>query len=121
MNPSILAGVFSITAAFSIHAIPIDDNAFYNTVAVRGTVRAEYGNQAVPGALVYAVSETGVETTMTDKNGHFYFLTLLSGDYLLGAAESGYLTSCICCRQYPVALNAGAEYDATVWLHKRCL
>lgn len=122
MNPiTILTDAVSISAAFSINPVPIDDGAFFNTVAIRGTVREDYGTRGILGAMVYAVSQTGLETTMTDRDGHFYFLNLVPGDYRLGAVKSDHLSSCICCRHNRVALNAGAEYDATVWLHRRCL
>lgn len=121
MNPlTILTAVFSINAPFSVSTIPLDEGAFYNTVAIMGTVRDGHYNRPVPGALVYAVSQTSVEGTTTGQDGRFYFLALLPGNYRLGAAKMGYDTGCAGYGAPPVELNAGAEYDATVWVLKGC-
>ena len=121
----ILTTIFSINAPFSISPIQMDEGAFFNTVAIRGTVRAWANGprESVGDALVYAVSETSVEATVSDRDGHFLFLSLLPGNYRLGARATGYSTSCGIPNnpRKPVELNAGSEYSATVYLPKNCM
>jgi len=110
----------AVTAAFAIGFMPIDQSAFQGDLVIRGEVIDSFHHQAVPDALVFAISETSVQKTRANSTGHFYFLNLLPGNYRLAAQAYGYVTGCICCRHEPVELDAGFEYDATVWLQNAC-
>ena len=110
----------AITAAFAIGLMPLDQSTSPQDVVVRGRVLENFQQHPIPGAVVYAVSDTDFQATTTDSTGHFYFLTLLPGNYRLVGQAPGYLVSCICCLHHPVELDAGYEYDATIWLPRAC-
>lgn len=118
---TILTTIFSLNAPFSVSPIAMDDTAFFNTVAIRGTVRETTYHRPLSGAKVYAVSETSVQIATTGADGRFYFFALLPGSYRLGAYESGYENNCFRWpRREAVLLSAGYEYDATLWLQNWC-
>jgi hypothetical protein len=110
-------------AAFTIALMPVDYSAVQGNVEIRGTVRS-YSRAPIGDARVYAVSPSSIQETVSNSRGHFYFLSLLPGRYLLVAQKSGYVSACLCCPrapiESPVELSAGLEYDATVWLTNVC-
>jgi|SRR5579871_1900938 len=110
-----------LVAAFSLAGFPMDLSSVQGNVVIRGTVRDVWHHKAISGALVYAVSETGVQATVANSNGNFYFLTLLPGNYKLSAQKIGYIGECMAWgHQDALELAAGFEYDATVWLTNEC-
>jgi hypothetical protein len=110
----------AITAAFAIGLMPVDQSAFQGNVVVRGMVLDNWHHRPIPHAAVYAVADTFLEKTITNSSGHFYFLNLLPGHYRLVGQAWGY-GACACCWHAAVELDAGFEYDATVWLTNACI
>jgi len=118
-----IALVKAIAAFFSIAALPIDTSQVQGNVMVRGTaLRYNADDVADAGVSVYAISETTVRRTITDSQGHFYFLTLLPGNYQFSlrnvlpsrrGLESDWVRWI---QTMPRYHDAGFEYDATVWL-----
>jgi hypothetical protein len=114
----------ALLASFLIAPIPLDYASGQGDVMVRGIVTNEDSSRRISGAVVYAVSETGVAQTTTDASGQFYFLTLLPGTYRLSGRARGYLTECLQWsygRTQAKELDAGFEYLARVWIFDMCL
>ena len=111
----------AFTAAFAIGLMPVDHSAFQGNVVVRGMVLDNWHHRPIPHAIVYAVADTGFQRTVANSAGHFYFLSLLPGDYRFVGEARGDATACVCCGHEAVELDAGFEYDATVWLTNACL
>jgi hypothetical protein len=86
---------------------------------VRGTVVDDRG-RGIGGAKVYATSVADERAVLTDPEGHFYFLTLLPGDYTFSASRTGYGT-CSAPGDEAQELDAGFEYLATVTLVRACI
>ena len=110
----------AMTAAFAIGLMPVGQSAFQGNVVVQGMVLDNWHHRPIPHAVVYAVADTFLQRTTTNSAGHFYFLSLLPGNYRFVGQARGYATECACCRHDPVELDAGFEYDATVWLTNAC-
>jgi len=95
---------------------PLAVGAIQGDVMVRGTVVDEESDRAVAGAVVYAISGADVLKSVSDPRGHFFFLTLLPGDYCLCASKGGYESDCAA--GDTMELRAGFEYGATVVLSR---
>jgi hypothetical protein len=109
-----------VLAFFSVMQFPLDLTPNQGNAIVRGTVNYSVTHQPVGGAIVFATSPVGVQSTTADDKGNFYFLTLLPGDYRFSGGAVGYEDHCMCCRQNPKELDAGFEYVVTVWLVRAC-
>jgi len=103
---------------FFFWASPVDWQTLQSNVAIRGSVLDESSGRAVPGAVVYAISAADVSRTTANSKGHFYFLTLLPGEYRLCAATNGYAVNCDPGNPESEELFAGFEYGATVVLSR---
>lgn len=108
---------------FQIAPIP-DQGAVQGDAVVRGRVVSSYDmRRGIPDATITATSDVGVQITTTNHDGNFIFLTLLPGNYLFSAFRSGFFTGCTNSGmppKKPVALDAGTEYTATMWLYNAC-
>lgn len=108
-------------AVFSVAFAPVDQTAIQGNVMVRGRVMTQYNGPAIKGATVIATSTSAVQTTTTDAQGNFFFLTLLPGDYKFAATAPGYMEHCaIRPPDKAYELDAGVEYMATIWLFPAC-
>jgi Carboxypeptidase regulatory-like domain len=114
--------LLAAAAYFSLNFFPMDQAAVQSDVMVRGTVVGVASNHAIPGVAVDAVSDTSVERTTTDASGHFYFMSLLPGNYQFYASAPGYEASCTPGTPSNLAyeLDAGFEYAAMVYLSRAC-
>jgi len=109
-----------LAANFFFAPIPLDQNPVQQNVMVRGAVVDASTGQSVAGAVVYAMSDADVETTVADSRGYFYFLKLIPGDYRISADAAGYRDECLRSGQDAQELNAGFEYSAIVALNSAC-
>ena len=109
-----------ITTAFVIGMMPVDQSPFQGNVVVRGVVLESWHHHPIPRAIVYAVAYADVQKTVANSTGHFYFLNLPPGKYRFVGEAQGYTSGCVCCARKPVELDAGFEYDATIWLRNAC-
>jgi hypothetical protein len=98
----------------------LGQSTYGEVVTVRGSVLEFNRHRPIAGAIVYARSEADVRITTSDKNGTFYFLSLLPGNYSFSASKQGYSSQCLCCRQDPQELDAGFEYLASAFLFNVC-
>lgn len=110
-----------MAAWFSVAFVPVDQSAIQGNVMVRGKVVHSEMGRGIGGAVVTATSEASVETTTTDADGNFFFLTLLPGNYKFAAQAYGFVDQCLV-RPPNVAyeLDAGYEYMATISLFNEC-
>jgi hypothetical protein len=106
--------VLLLLTHFFFLPIPLDYWASPSSAIVRGAVVDEGSGGGIAGAIVYAMSDVDVRQTVTDRAGHFLFLTLLPGTYRLCASKVGYTIDCH--RGKAEELSAGFEYGATVVL-----
>ena len=106
-------------ASFFVAWFPIDTIRNQGVAMVQGTAYDVYRHRRVAGAEVYAVSDTDAQTTMTDKNGRFYFLALRPGNYRFFTIKSGYGPGCLA-PDHVAELGAGFEYSVTLQMFIQC-
>lgn len=119
----ILALTKAFAAYFVLTAFPIDDTALQGDVVVRGTVlNYDADGTADAGTAVYAISKAGIYRTTADTAGHFFFLSLLPGNYQFTVSNPLVYHGVKWHRPWlefiqtsPRELDAGFEYEATVW------
>jgi hypothetical protein len=114
--------LLAAAALFYLNFFPMDQAAVQGDVMVRGTVVSVTSNRGMPGVAVDAVSDTSIQSTTTDAGGHFYFMSLLPGDYQFYASAPGYEANCINATPANIAyeLDAGFEYAAMMYLSRAC-
>jgi hypothetical protein len=114
--------LLAAAALFYLNFFPMDQAAVQGDVMVRGTVVSVASNQGIPGVAVDAVSDTSVQRATTDAAGHFYFMSLLPGNYQFYASAPDYESNCINATPVNIAyeLDAGFEYAAKLYLSKAC-
>lgn len=103
-----------LLAAFAI--VVSGESGFQGDVMIRGTVLDASSHKAAAGAVVYAMSGSDLQSRVTDRRGRFTFLDLLPGYYGLYAEKLGDTSEDVWKLQPSRYLDAGYEYDATVWL-----
>jgi hypothetical protein len=103
-----------LLAAFAI--VVSGESGFQGNVMIRGTVLDPSSHKAAAGAVVYAMSGSDLQSRVTDQRGRFTFLALLPGYYGLYAEKLGHTNEDLRKLQPSRYLDAGYEYDATVWL-----
>lgn len=107
-----------LLAAFAI--VTSGMSGYQGDVMVRGVVTDAQSGRGVAGAVVYALSDTDLQRRVTDERGRFIFFALLPGYYSFYAQKTGYDDRCSSPFGRGRELEAGLEYDATVWLPKSC-
>jgi hypothetical protein len=109
-----------LLAGLILPAFASDQTGTAGFAGVRGTVVAA-DHHAVANAHVVAYSSVGITQTTTDASGHYYFLTLLPGTYIIRAyAQTASADLRPCSDDNPIELSAGQLYDATYELVPNC-
>jgi hypothetical protein len=115
-----LLGLLFAGVIFSVNPFPLDALGTRSVAMVRGTVVQMPTLRPIAGAVVYAESrEAGIETTVTDRRGQFYFLTLPPGHYGFFLDEHLFPLDCSVVERAS-ELDAGYEYVATIYAGNGC-
>jgi Carboxypeptidase regulatory-like domain len=109
--------IYALFATATLWVSPANSFSVIQTATtIQGRVVDETSGRGLGGAVVYAISDVGVERVTANGRGGFIFLALLPGDYVICASKAGYPLDCAPHDDNTIDAEAGVQYRVKLLL-----